>query len=66
MRNAAFSVISLTIHKSQGSSVGDGKPTTRLQIALSNSTKMEEKNLGLLYTALSRVTKWMCDACTGT
>jgi len=43
------------IHKSQGMSIGDGKPIERMRLCLSSAITMEASNLGLLYVALSRV-----------
>ena len=43
------------IHKSQGMSIGDGKPIERMRLCLANAITMEASNLGLLYVALSRV-----------
>jgi len=43
------------IHKSQGMSIGDGKPIERMRLVLDDSTFMESSFLGLLYVACSRV-----------
>ena len=47
----------MSIHKSQGMSVGDGKPLERLRMAIDPAISMESKNLGLIYVAMSRTEK---------
>ena len=45
----------ISIHKSQGMSIGDNELITHAVIKLSHNITMEAKSLGLAYTALSRV-----------
>jgi hypothetical protein len=47
----------ITIAKSQGMTIGDGKPATHARIKLQQSKIMEQLSLGTTYTALSRVAK---------
>ncbi|XP_057310732.1 uncharacterized protein LOC130648690 [Hydractinia symbiolongicarpus] len=47
----------ITIAKSQGMSIGDGKTATHMRIKLQQSIQMEKNNLGTAYTAFSRCEK---------
>ena len=47
----------ITIAKSQGMTIGQGKPATHAKIKLQSKKVMEQLSLGITYTALSRVEK---------
>ncbi|XP_066934414.1 uncharacterized protein [Clytia hemisphaerica] len=46
---------SIPIAKSQGMTIGEGKPATHMRVKLQQKTFMESLSLGTTYTALSRV-----------